>query len=520
MSDPISNNDVVIIGAGIAGLSAGLHLAERGVSTIILEADPEFPGGRIAGGAIVDIDGWQFRGEHGVHGIWSPYLNLQAMLARHSIRPVFVPAMEEAWIYKRGNAVKKAAVGTAIRYSPLPAPLHYLNLFARPSFLRMLDIRDWFSLPLVWIGLLWGVGVDPLAEEQPLAGMTLKDMVKNWSPGVRAFFVGLARNGLSAKPDEIPLSGFIAFLRFYTLLRRDTWIFSYLPADGGTSLVDPLVKKYKELGGTLQLGSRAAAIKKHADKWEVSYLIETPTGGQDTKTISAQHLILAADAHNTRALVEASPDLGDSEGYYWPRGLETAAIRIWYDSSPEPGPEGGIFSGDFIIDNFFWLHKIQDQYIRWHRATGGSAIEVHIYGPSELLQQADAALIAQAAADVQNSFPELRGRRIHQMIERNPGTHTLFGVGPRNKHLGIDSPWPGIYCCGDWVRHSTPAFFLERACVTGIYAANALLESTGKEPWPTLEYPAPEPLARFIEKAIRRGRRKRKRKGNSKTSQK
>lgn len=516
---PVSNSkkDVVIIGGGIAGLSAGLHLAERGLRTIILEADPTYPGGRVAGGAAVEIDGWHFRGEHGVHGIWSPYRNLQAMLARHDIRPMFVPALEEAWIYKRGTMVKKAAVGTAIRYSPLPAPLHYLNLFARPSFLRMLELRDWLSLPLVWIGLLWGVGVDPLAESQPLAGMTLQDLVKRWSPGVRAFFVGLARNGLSAKPEEIPLSGFIAFLRFYTLMRRDTWIYSYLPSDGGTSLVDPMVEKYESLGGELRLGSRATGIQKQAGEWEISYVRETVEGGHETTTLTTRHVILAADAPNTKKLIEASPDLGKGEEFYWPRGMETAAIRIWYDMSPDPGPEGGIFSGDFIIDNFFWLHKIQDQYTRWHRATGGSAIEVHIYGPPELLQEPDASLIARAAADINNAFPELRGHRIHQVIIRNPATHTLFGVGPQGAHLGVETPWPGVYCCGDWVRHPTPAFFLERACITGIFAANALLESIEREPWPTLDYPTPEPLAAFIEKAIRRGRRKRKLRGDSKT---
>ena len=96
---------------------------------------------------------------------------------------------------------------------------------------------------------MWGVGVDPLAENQPLGNLTLHDLTKRWAPAVRAFLIGLARNGLSATPDEIPLSGFIAFLRFYTLLRRDSWIFSYMPADGGTSFIDPLVEKVNELGG-------------------------------------------------------------------------------------------------------------------------------------------------------------------------------------------------------------------------------------------------------------------------------
>ncbi len=40
-----TNYDVIIIGGGIAGLTAALHLAERGLKPLILEAD-ERVGGR------------------------------------------------------------------------------------------------------------------------------------------------------------------------------------------------------------------------------------------------------------------------------------------------------------------------------------------------------------------------------------------------------------------------------------------------------------------------------------------
>ncbi|MBI5564754.1 MAG: FAD-dependent oxidoreductase [Chloroflexi bacterium] len=498
------HSDVLIIGAGLAGLTAALYVAERGLKPIVLEANPQYVGGRVGGNDTVELEHrgqtWRFRGEHGVHGIWSPYRNLQAMLTRHNLRPTFIPAQEENWIYRYSNGrVKMAAVGSALRNSWIPAPLHYLALFIRPRFLQMLDIRDALSLIEVWYSLVFALGVDPLREDQPLEDQWLSDFTQHWAPALRAFMIGLIRNGLSAHPEEIPLSGFIAFMRFYTLLRRDTWAFSYLPADGGTSLVEPIAQRIRDLGGSIALGAKVT----HLEQDQTAWIAHTPIG-----SFAARSLILATDSPNTRSLLCASEATAPiANDLVFPRGMPTAILRFWYDRLPDNKIEAGIFSGEVVIDNYFWLHRIQDQYIRWSKATGGSAIEVHIYGPPELLAESDALLLTRAAADVQAAFPELRGHLIHQVIQRNDATHTLFGLGRADQHLSTITPWPDVYCCGDWVRHPSPAFFLERACVTGIAAANAVLQSHSLTQWPLLDYAKPEWPARLIEKLMHAGRK-------------
>jgi isorenieratene synthase len=165
-----------------------------------------------------------------------------------------------------------------------------------------------------------------------------------------------------------------------------------------------------------------------------------------------------------------------------------------------------MFSGDFALDNFFWLDRIFNDYIRFRRETGGSAIESHIYGPPVLLAQPDAALLARAIADVTRTWPELRGHIVHSHLMRNDATHTLLHAGRPDKHLGVQTPWPQLYCCGDWVRDPNPAMFMERACVTGIKAANAILRACNLEPWPLLAVPKPEPLALAVELGMRRVR--------------
>jgi isorenieratene synthase len=497
---------VLIIGGGMAGLSAGLHLAERGLHPLILEADEKFVGGRLAGGETIQVGGYSFRLEHGVHGVWSQYRNLQAMLARQNLRPVFVPAQEENWIHKDGAFMGMAPVGSAIRRSCLPPPLHYLQLFLRGKFLWMLDLRDWAALFSVWAGLIMAVGIDPLAENQPMAGMTLGDMTRKWSPALRSFFLGLARNGLSSHPDSVPISGFIAFLRFYTLLRRDAWMFSYLPEDGGSSICEPLAARINELGGarSVQLGSRVKRVVREGESWHVTW--ET---AEEEESALVRDVILATDPNNARKILCAS--FGEEvDPLFFPRALSNAVIRLWFDIKPRPTAEAGIFTGDFTVHNYFWLDRIYNPFRRWARATNGSALEVHVYGPPEMLAQPDAVLLARAIQDVQQAWPELRDHRIGQHLQRNPETHTLPAVGAMETHLGIETPWKNLFCAGDWVRHPAPAFFLERACLTGIEAANAVLTSHGLQKWALMEYLPAEPFVAWIEKLMKIGRKKRK----------
>jgi carotenoid phi-ring synthase / carotenoid chi-ring synthase len=496
----------VIIGGGIAGLSAALALAERGQPPLLLEAKPNL-GGRLAGEATVSLEGsgksWGFRAEHGIHGLWGQYHNLYALLERLGLREGLIAARREDWLHGEAGRVLRAEAGSAVRRSIFPAPLHYLALLLRPRFLAMLTPLDLLGLPRVTGSLFLALAYDPLCEPTPLGERTVAELFVGWPPRLRAFLSALMRSGLAAHPEDVPLSGALAFLRFYTLLRRDAWAFAYLPDDAEAALLTPLVAAIQAAGGTLRTTARVTCLERDGANWVVCW---EEDGAQ--QRIVTPHVVLALDAPAAQALLNASPATApEAARLSFPPGLETGIVRLWFSRAPQAGAESGICSGDLSIDNFFWLQHFQRGAAAWHAATGGAVVEAHIYGPPEVLALPDAALLARAAADVQRAHPELRGTLIHQTIQRNTPSHTRFGVGADERHLGVASPWPGLYCCGDWVRYPHPALFLERACVTGLAAANAVLAAYQARTWPILPASPPEAPARLLERGLRGVRR-------------
>jgi isorenieratene synthase len=510
---------VIIIGGGVAGLTAALHLAERGLRPLVLEAEPVYAGGRLGGKPPAYLSKSEtspttepstfrphpsslptFPAEHGIHGFWSQYRNLTAMLKGHGIMPRMVQANRQEWIHGQGGQVRRVEMGRVVRRTWWPAPIHYGTLWFRPSFWRMVGWRDWLSIPAVLASLVVATGMDPLAEGKPLEGKTLADFCKGWPPAIRAFVASLARSGLSAHPEDVPLSGFIAFLRFYTLLRRDSQRFDYLVEDSDRAIIASMIAKICQLGGEVRLGCRVKRLER----------VEDPAGwriilaGEAGEALEASLVVLACDAPGTRQiLLQSAPTRELAGSFHWPKGLETVIIRLWFSAAPPRKAEAGIISGDFTVDNFFWLHRFQEVFKQWHTATGGAALEAHIYGPPELLIEPDEVLLSRALDDFGRIYPALKGKVIHQTIQRNTPTHTLFAVGNMARHLGVRTPWPGLFCCGDWVRHATPALFLERACVTGIEAANAVLFTVNQTPFKLVPHKKPELLARFVGAYVR-----------------
>jgi monoamine oxidase len=142
--------DAIIIGAGMAGLTAAIELKRRGLSYLVLEA-AEAPGGRAAtrhapSGTAIDL------GAHWLHGEDNPLKNV---LAQYDI-PYHADQSEHLAVYRQGKKHQSRDGG-------------WLKKAIDPQKARLIEQGLWGDRPLS------ALAVDPQARE------TLLDFDAMWS---------------------------------------------------------------------------------------------------------------------------------------------------------------------------------------------------------------------------------------------------------------------------------------------------------------------------------------------------
>jgi squalene-associated FAD-dependent desaturase len=139
-------NEAVVVGGGLAGITAALDLAEAGRHVTLLEARPRLGGATFS----VERDGlWVDNGQHVFLRCCTAYRGLlerlgatgQTELQERLAIPVLRPGGRVSWLRRTGLPAPLHLGGSIARFGPLP-PLDRLRLLPAIVALRRLSLDD------------------------------------------------------------------------------------------------------------------------------------------------------------------------------------------------------------------------------------------------------------------------------------------------------------------------------------------------------------------------------------------
>ena len=139
----------------------------------------------------------------------------------------------------------------------------------------------------------------------------------------------------------------------------------------------------------------------------------------------------------------------------------------------------------FDISTLHGLNTVVDEHHGGDRAPEGSVIEIDYYHAASLLAMGDAAIVDKAKRDLNAilGLQSIDASVIDATIVRLPQAVNWYSPGSYANMPDVkSSSIPNVHFCGDLVRSRHGSWSQEKAYVTGIEAANSILnrrEGTG-----------------------------------------
>ena len=453
---------VVVIGGGIAGVSAACVLAERGVAVTLLERE-SYLGGRAGAWTEYLPDGTSFEMERGFHGFFRQYYNLRNMVRRVDPELSHLRALDDYPIIGPDGSMESFAG------LPRTPPLSLVALLRRTPFVQLKDLRQ-IDQSRAKLMLMF----DPArtyAEHDQETARDYLDSLRFPERGRQMLFDVFAHSFFN--PEEgMSAAEMLMMFHFYFLGNPEGLVFDVLDEPFSDVLWKPMERYLAGRGAEVHLGVNVERVEQVVgDNWRVH--------AQGGESFEAEGLVIAVTVPALQELVAESADLQrDAELSDAITGLGVtdpfAVWRLFVDREADPSrPPFVGTAGIGLLDNISLFERIEGESKRWTMRNGGSVVELHAYAcPHE----DEDVIRAELLDGFHQLYPELANAEIvHQswLFRRDCPS---FGPGSHRARPRVTTPYGNVVLAGDFVRLPFPTALMERAASSGMLAANHLLD--------------------------------------------
>nr|CAD1844738.1 unnamed protein product [Ananas comosus var. bracteatus] len=359
--------------------------------------------------------------EIGVRGFWYPYRNIFSVVDELGVEP-FTKWTKAAYYSPEGIEVELPIFQDLPR---LPAPLGALIY---PQFPRLPLVDRLTPIPLMAAG------------EQCSAAATL------------------------------------GMLYYYVLSHQQNFDVVWCRGTVEEKILSPWLKSL-ELKG----------LKFHGNRKPTDFIINEESGcisgvacGQEI--YKADAFILAVGVSALQSIVTSSPLLQTRQEFMNVLKLDTidvVSVKLWLDRKVKIPNAANVCYGfdDSAGWTFFDLSSIYDDYDN----EAATVLETEIYNASQLLPLKDEQIVANVMPYLKKCIPEFQEAVIvQQMVVRCPMSATHFSPGSYRYMMRGSTSFPNLFMAGDWIVNRHGSWSKEKAYVTGLEAANRVVDFLGE----------------------------------------
>jgi len=443
MNSQNSKYDVIVLGAGVAGISAAIHAVRRGLKPLVIESTA-YIGGRArsfkdrVSGDIID------NGQHVMMGCYASFFDLLTTLgSMGKIKKQDVLTIP--FHFPDGSNDLLHAKGIGNMHGPLGMALGLLRL----SFLIGKDKRNLLLFAMrVKLGLCKPGSMT--AMELLLSESQSQSVIeKVWVPVILATMNG--------KPEEVSAKIFITVLNRAFFGPGDSSSL-YIPQCGLSELFEPFQSWIEQHGGAMIQSNGVRHI-------EITDEVVRGVRLLDDTFIECPHVISAIPPH---ALLHILPESVKHHNHF------SSLDRIRY--SP-------------IISLYLWFDKafpcidlaaIMESSTQWifRKSTimehGESLLALTISAGDDIVNMSTEDIAQTCAKEVRMCFPEMFDARLmHWKVIKEKMATVL--IDPETEEARPDqlTSVKGFYLAGDWTNTGLPAT-LEGAAYSGGIAASLI----------------------------------------------
>ena len=448
MTAETRQNNVAIVGGGLAGLAAGCALAEAGLRATVFERRP-YVGGRASSyehpGTGEVVDNCQ-------HVLLGCCTNLIDFYERLGVSGKIRWFDELTFIEPGGRT-------SSMSPSFLPAPMHNV-----PTFLgaKMLSASDKIAISRAMAVMSRG-----LPEDSPESFLAWLRRHKQPEQAIDRFWKTVLVSALNEDLDRISV-------RYAMQVFRESFMKSAaggrmgLPSIPLSDLYGAAVEYIRARGGEVLLRSSVTAIGPKQGRVGVL----TGTGEQQF-----DFLVLAAPFQNVASLLpsdESATPVKQQLAKFEPSSI--TGIHLWFDREITPLPHAVLL--DRTIQWMFHKSKFHEGR---ENAGQGSYMELVVSASRSLVQKSREEILELATRELAEFFPAVSEAKLVKatVIKEIYATYAIL-PGLDKYRPAAKTQWPQIFLAGDWTATGWPAT-MEGAVRSGYLAAEALMKNVGRE---------------------------------------